>query len=261
MRKKNTGIKILIHVEKGVRFLFIVICLIVIAIAAIRLLEKEKDYRTAVSTYEKIEEDTIKYDTKGDFLEIDWDTLTKQNSQIVGWLHFKEPSVINYPVVRGDDNEFYLNHLFNMAYGSSGTIFLNTYNAKDFSDFNNILYGHRMNNDTMFGPLANFKEPFYTESHPFFYVYRPDGTRCTYQIFAVSIVADASSVYATDFETEKEKKEYLAEVTSNSLYPINVEVSPTDKIISLSTCTEANNEERLLVQGKEVKTEKVEDLK
>ena len=97
--------------------------------------------------------------------EPDYDVLRLENSEFYAWL-YSEGTVINYPVTRGEDNRYYLNHLFNKKRNSMGTLFVDAGNAPDFADRNTIIYGHHMKNGSMFASLVGYKKQSYYDEHP-----------------------------------------------------------------------------------------------
>ena len=89
---------------------------------------------------------------------VDFDALRQINPDVVAWIRFDEPAVINYPVVQGSDNSEYLSKTFKGYDNTVGTIFVNAYNHADFNDRNTIIYGHYMYNGTMFNELEQYHE-------------------------------------------------------------------------------------------------------
>ena len=61
---------------------------------------------------------------------------------------------IDYPVLQGKDDMEYVNKDPFGEFALSGSIFLSTKNASDFSDVYNMTYGHHMENGAMFGDLT-----------------------------------------------------------------------------------------------------------
>jgi sortase B len=76
--------------------------------------------------------------------------LKKTYPDVVGYVSI--PSIsINYPVVQTTDNDYYLNHLITGEVSTSGSIFLDYRCPSDATGSRNtVLYGHNMNNGSMF---------------------------------------------------------------------------------------------------------------
>ena len=83
-------------------------------------------------------------------------TLADINNDYKFWLSIDNTKV-NYPVVQGDDNKFYLEHNFSKEYSISGTLSVDYRNDIN-KDKNIIIYGHNMRNGTMFNELKKFKD-------------------------------------------------------------------------------------------------------
>jgi len=194
-------------------------------------------------------EETEKTPKEHTSLKVDFQKLQKTNKDVVGWIQFDEPERINYPIVKGADNDKYLKTTFEGKQNSAGTIFMDVVNAGDFSDRNTFIYGHNMKNGSMFGQLRKFKAKDYYEQNPYFYIYTPDGKEVKYQIFAVCIVEDTSRSYTRFYNNDEEYLDYLNYLKSIARYDTGAEVNAESKIVSLSTCTNVSETQRLLVHG------------
>ena len=52
-----------------------------------------------------------------------FDKLRELNEDVIGWIEIPDTQV-NYPILKGDDDVYYLNHTFNDTVNSSGSIFM-----------------------------------------------------------------------------------------------------------------------------------------
>ena len=107
--------------------------------------------------------------------DMDFSALRQQNPDVLGWILIPGTRV-SYPVVQGTDNSYYLNHTWRGGKNSVGAIFMECRNSSDLSDFNTIIYGHRMNNRSMFGTLSQYKSRSYWQAHPYVYLTDDSGT-------------------------------------------------------------------------------------
>ena len=187
--------------------------------------------------------------TEHKVLKVDFKKLKTINPDTVAWISFDEPSKINYPVVRANDNDKYLKSTFEGKKNASGAIFMDAVNTGDFSNSNTFIYGHNMKNGSMFGQLRKYKNEAFYREYPFFYIYMPDGREVKYQIFAVGIVEDASESYRKYYMDDADYLKYLQYIQSISRYKTGVEVTAESEIVSLSTCTNVTETQRLLVHG------------
>ena len=83
---------------------------------------------------------------------IDLAALQAVNADVLGWLSIPD-TAISYPLVQGADNDYYLAHTWNRSSSAVGAIFMDARCASDRSGFNTVIYGHRMNNGSMFASL------------------------------------------------------------------------------------------------------------
>lgn len=165
-----------------------------------------------------------------------------ENNDLVGWITVPN-TAINHPVMQSDDNEFYLRHDFYKNYLRRGTIFMDYRNSFDPFDKNTILYGHNYLDSTMFSDLEKYKDIEFYKTAPvieFNTIYRD----YKWKVFAVFLTTASPELdngyvfnYIYPFMTDENFAEFIAEVDKRSLYHTDVEVLPTDKILTLSTCT------------------------
>lgn len=180
---------------------------------------------------------------------IDFEALQAQNPDVIGWLRIEGLEKIDYPIMKGTDNEYYLKHTFEGNANSAGAIFIDVINSADFSDCNTIVYGHNMKNDSMFGSLSDItKEGTGYEISPYFWICTPEGSYL-YEIFSVHKADAVGDTYTLFSGPCEEFSQYLEKMQSLSEIDTDVEVTQDDKIITLSTCT-SNSSVRFVVQGK-----------
>ena len=91
---------------------------------------------------------------------IDFAVLDSQNPDVVAWIQIPGTQ-INYPVVQGKDNDYYLHRDLNGQKSTAGTIFLDYADQADFSSLHNVLYGHHMKNGSMFKDISRYKDQGY----------------------------------------------------------------------------------------------------
>ena len=177
----------------------------------------------------------------------DIDALREVNSDVLGWIEIPG-TAISYPLVQGTDNQYYLEHTWKKEASSVGSIFLEAKSSADLSDFNTVVYGHRMLNGSMFASLKYYKDQSYWAEHP--YVYITDGQVCRrYEIFAAYEVSITGTTYQIVFPDEESKQAFLDTCTGWSV--IDTDVTPTvqDQILTLSTCTGNGHATRWVVQA------------
>lgn len=212
----------------------------------------DKEYENLQETV--VEEQTIKQEEEEETAEtvvftVDFEKLKEINSETVAWIRFVEPSKISYPVVQTLNNDKYLNTTFEGKRNASGAIFMDAANANDFSDRNTFIYGHNMKNGSMFAQLRKYKDAAFCRQNPYFYIYTPDGLEIKYEIFAVAIVEHDAINYEKNFANDNEYLTYLKIIRDTARYRAGGELDAGAQIVSLSTCTNVTETQRLLVHG------------
>ena len=223
----------------------LIICIVVFCVSAYQLYKIMSNYHKSNEEYDVVQQEVVEETDDGFF--VDFDKLQAQNPDCIGWIRFENLD-ISYPIMKGTDNEYYLHHTINGSYLYAGSIFMNYQNASDFSDMNTFIFGHNMKNDSMFGLLGDFKDKEVYEKNPCFWIYTPEGAH-RYDIFSC-YVADADEDTYTVYHGQGEAYDkYVKQLKENSAYPIDVDVDGTDKIVTLSTCTEEGYDYRYIVNG------------
>jgi len=174
-------------------------------------------------------------ETSVDYPVVDFDALQEINPDVLGWIFF-EGTNINYPVVQGADNNYYLNHLVDGTVNGAGSIFMDYRNVPDFSDFNTVIYGHNMKNKTMFADITEYKNSTFYEAHQLGKIMTPQGN---FQIQVIGgYVADLRDpAWQIHFETEEAFQDWLRDAMKRSEVGGEYEPEAGERIITLSTCS------------------------
>lgn len=182
--------------------------------------------------------------------------LFEMNGDIVGWLTV--PGVdVDYPVMQTpDDPEYYLRRNFDKQHSTRGCLFVHA-DADVFAPSDNVtIFGHRMQDKTMFGQLKNYKKAAFRDTYP--YVYFDTLTeRHTYEIvmvFQVTVTGKKGFLYYEniDFADEAAFDAFIDKCRSYALYETDVDVSYGDKLLCLSTCDYYKQDGRLVVLTKRI---------
>lgn len=181
-------------------------------------------------------------------ISVDFDTLLQSCPDVVGWIKI-DGTCIDYPVVLGKDNDFYLHHLPDQTANSAGSIMMDCANDGTFDNTVNILHGHHMRNGSMFGDLDEYAEESYYKAHPVIHLYTPSGNY-EVEIFAACTVNGSTFGYPTGFETTEAFDEFIQTLKLQTAYDTGVDVQENDKILLLSTCAYSFNTARFIVAGK-----------
>ncbi len=194
------------------------------------------------------EEQPVYVDPYADALRnMDFSALREVNSDVLGWILIPGTAV-SYPVVQGTDNDYYLNHTWKKWTSVVGSIFLECQNSRDLSDFNTIIYGHRMNNGSMFASLKNYKKQSWWSDHPCVYITDDSGSH-KYEIFAAYEVSTEGETYRLGFGSDREKQAFIDYCLAQSVIDTGVVPRTYDRILTLSTCTGQGHATRWVVQA------------
>lgn len=236
--------KIVLFLNKCEDALIVISCLVLVLLGCYAMYDSYLVYNSAVDN--SILKFKPGYETDSD------DDITKEiQGNMVAWISIDGTS-IDYPIMQGENNNEYLNKNPYGEYSLSGSIFLDSRNASDFSDRYSLIYGHHMSGDVMFGALDAYLEKSYLESHR-------NGeiiiNNHTYKVsyFAV-LEADATNrvVFAPTESDVNETWSYLREHAKFWNEDV-ITKEQIDKeslsLIALSTCQQSNSNARTLVFG------------
>lgn len=217
-----------------------VVLILAIIFSLYKVISKVVDYKESKNAYEKVRE--VK-NNSNNFSE----ELIKINEDYKMWLEVPNTN-IDYPVVQGEDNDFYLNHDFNKKESSSGAIFIDYKNNID-KDKNIIIYGHNMRNKSMFQNLMKFKdEEFWKENNKI--ILTIDGKTYEYEIFS-SYISNAKDIdLKTNFENDDEYLKYIDDIKKRSIFHRDMNIKSNDRIITLSTCSYEKDDARMIIHGR-----------
>ena len=182
--------------------------------------------------------------------------LYLQNPDLVGWITVPDTRV-DYPVVqRPKELDYYLYRDFYGKRDSHGCIYVRE--ACDvFAPSDNVtMYGHRMNDKTMFAELVKLQKKEYVQENPYIYF----DTLTEYHTYQIAYVLTTSASVGSGFayhelvnaDNEAEFNEFLANCRRYSLFDTGVEVHYGDKLITLSTCEYTHENGRLVVVAKRI---------
>ncbi len=239
MKFKKIVIIILIFVLLGISVFSV--CKILSAMQKYQ--KSEESYSAIVSQYiefEATEKETVP-------ISVNFDELKNSYDDVIGWI-YSENTPINYPVVQGQDNDYYLRRLPNGKWDIAGSIFADFRNSPDFNDLNTVIYGHNMKNDSMFGKLEKYKTQEYYDAHPVMYLFTPDKSYKILLISAYTTSAGSNDTYCIPND-KNEQKEIIENALAKSTFTTDVEINEQDRLITLSTCADDYDDARYVVVG------------
>lgn len=173
-------------------------------------------------------------------MTVNWDALREQNEDIVGWVYMPGTS-IDYPIVQGENDEEYLQKDFTGSTSGlvhKGTIFLSADNAGDFSDSNSFIYGHNMNDETMFAHILAMTDQTTFDAARTFYILTPtQNYRC--RTYALDVVKNTeTNILQPNFADEAAMRSYMTARINDSAVgaPTDVDLASVTKLFTLITC-------------------------
>ena len=204
------------------------------------------------STQENIEE-TINQENER-ILKVQ--KLQEENPDIVGWLEIEGTS-INYPVLQGDDNEYYMTHNYKKQKSKNGSIFLTKDYDWSIPSSNLLIYGHNLSNGTMFQELLKYEKEDFYKKHPIIR-FTTNNEDAEYEIISTfkSRVYYKSEknvfryYYFVNAKTEAEYNKFVQNARKASLYNIDKTAQYGDQLITLSTCSYHVEDGRFAVVGR-----------
>ena len=180
-------------------------------------------------------------------LTVDFEKLRGINDDLVCWIMI--PAVdISYPVLQGDDNEYYLHRDINKDYLFAGSIFMDAFNSPSFYNYNTIIYGHNMRDGSMFARLKDFTDYETYEKCRYFWILTPEANYL-YEICSVHSAASGSETFTLRFADYEKYRQWQDKMLSLSEIATGTTLEYQDRIVTLSTCTE-NSSIRMTLQGK-----------
>lgn len=230
----------------------IVLCLVVmITLSGWQLYKAFEKYYKARTQYNDVIKTAGSAKVKGTFTgEIDWQSLLSQNQDIRGWLYL-EGTIINYPVVRGSDNTFYLTHMFNKAYNGAGSLFMDADAPDNFEGFNTVIYGHHMKDGSMLAAIDKYRRQDFYEKNKQLELITPQA-KYHLRVIGFELVDASSEAYRHSFGSDQDKQSLLDFTAKNSVINTVDKANVNDKIVTLSTCVYATGEERYVLVTKMV---------
>ena len=177
-------------------------------------------------------------------------TFYSINPDYVGWIKVNNTK-IDYPVVRGNDNEEYLDKNFKKENDVLGSIFMDYRNLGMGLDRHTVIYGHYTERGLMFGDLDKFADQSFAEENPTFTFATPQGEK-TYEIFSVHISPSEGPYLDTQFKNTS-YGEFQNMLKESSIYALDIELNEDLSIITLVTCNYAVEDGRLFLHAIEIR--------
>lgn len=178
--------------------------------------------------------------------QVDFPGLQQINPDTVGWIIIQGTN-ISYPIVQSDDNDYYLDHLFDGTANRAGCIFLDHRCAGDFSDLQSIIYGHHLRDKTMFTALMQYKKQAFYDTHSTALLLTPTAYY-TVRFFSGYVSDNRSTAWALDL-TGEAYAAWLEELREKSCFDSDYIPTVQDRVVTLSTCTYEFDSAKFVLHG------------
>ena len=247
-KKKNKKNRIAIF-----NLIVYIILLLILVYSGIKIFKWYKDRTNNNQIAEQLKDTVIVEDKNEDKEEytIDFNKLKEQNSETVAWIKVNNTN-IEYPVVKTNNNDFYLNHSFDKSNNLAGWIFADYRNRFDNTDKNVVIYGHNRRDSSMFGSLKNILDSnWYDNEENTNITLYTENEKCIYKVFSIYKIESEDYYIKTEFSNDNEYEQFLNKIKKRSIKEFNIDLSKSDNILTLSTCAN-NNKYRVVLHAKKM---------
>ena len=236
-----------------------VICIGLVVVGSAFLLKNHLKRAENVEIYESLqkEQESILGEleptvTEDDLLQIpvDFEALKIINEDIYAWIDIEDTNV-HYPIVQSaTDDSYYLEHTIEGVKGLPGSIYTEKVNAKDFTDFNTLIYGHDMRDGSMFKHLHKFSDSEFFKEHDTIMIYT-ENAALEYRVYAAVVYDNRHIMYSYDNDDVDDCKSFIKSISEarnlKNQYREDMELDENSKLITLSTCITGQPDKRFLV--------------
>lgn len=180
---------------------------------------------------------------------LSFEELKLKNKDVFAWIDVYGTK-IDYPIVQGQDNSEYLNKTVLGEFSTAGSIFLDHRNDKEFTDFQDILYGHYMAERKMFGDMELFKDKSFFDTHKYGVIHRADKPSIGIEFFAFMKTVGTDKTILSPAKLKEEKSDLVKHIYESATYSRDIDFSNNENIIILDTCDLSITNGRYILAGK-----------
>lgn len=246
------------NIKKWIAFSSVALCLIVCGALVLSWAKDQRQRADAVDLYEELQEEYTSVLGNVDLsidelvIPVDFEALHEVNEDIYAWIDIEDTNV-HYPILQSaTDDSYYLEHTVDRKAGLPGSIYTESRNKKDFSDYITLVYGHDMRDGSMFKHLHKFNEEDFFESHDTITIYTEDAIH-TYRVLAAVAYTDEHLMYKYDQNDAADREAFIESLyemkSERNQYRDGIEVNEESKFVVLSTCITGQPERRWIVVG------------
>ena len=177
----------------------------------------------------------------------DWTALRESIPDLCGWI-YSPGTGIDYPVVQGDDNLWYLRHTAKGKQNNVGAIFMESENKNSYGDDITVLYGHHIRGGRMFSSLSGYKEQKYYEDNPYIYLYT-QAAAYRVELFAGNVTDGKTGGFPLQFAGEEDRREWIEKTVRESTFRSGIVPQDGERMLVLCTCSYEYQDARFAVYG------------
>ncbi len=239
--------------KKAIVLIFLLIFIAMMIFSGIKIInwiyENMKNKSMINNIQQAIQIDESK--EKEDKYKIDFKALKKTNPDIIGWLKVNGTN-IEYPVVKTNNNDYYLTHSFDKSYNTSGWVFADYKNKFDNSDKNIVIFAHNRRDASMFGSLKNIlTKEWQDNSDNYIIPFITENEQSYYQVVSIYKIEKEDYYITTNFKNDTEFEKFIDEIKTRSLKDFKIDVTTNDHMLTLSTCAN-DNRYRVVLHAKKI---------
>lgn len=243
--------------KKWIAISSVFVCLIVCGALVISWVKEERKQAAAVDLYEELQEEhasvlgNVEMNAEGLLkIPVDFEALHEVNEDIYAWIDIEDTNV-HYPILQSaTDDSYYLEHTVDRRAGLPGSIYTESINKKDFSDYMTLIYGHDMRDGSMFKHLHKFSDAEFFKSHDTVMIYTEESI-LEYKVLAAVAYSNAHIMYKYDQNEASDRAAFVKSLyemkNSRNQYRDGVKVDEESRFVVLSTCITGQPDKRWIV--------------
>lgn len=240
--------------KKFVAVVCILLILLFLGYFGYNLFKQKENYAEDILIAE-----VINSDEDVDLTKVISDLRKNVNNEIVGWLKISDTKV-NYPVLKRDDNDYYINHNYKGEETNSGAIFLDKAVDLDLPSSNFLIYGHNnLDGSGDFAPLLDYRDLEFYNTHKRI-IFATDKEKMEFEIISVfySKVYYKSQknvfryYYFINAQTEEEYDSFVQNAKNASIFDIETTARYGEQLLTLSTCEYSKENGRFVIVAKKI---------
>lgn len=234
-------------------YIVLIALIIIAAIYIVFFIKGRNETIQESNALNNVKIDEAKVDTQTTERMLQVQELQKENPDVVGWIEI-EGTNINYPVLQGTDNSYYMTHNYKKEETKDGSIFLDKDYDWSIPSSNLLMYGHNMGDGAMFQDLLKYENEEFYKQHPIvrFTTATEDAEYEIISAFKSRVYYKSEKnvfryYYFINADNEEEYNEFVSNAKEASFYDTGKAAEYGDQLMTLSTCSYHTEDGRFAV--------------